>query len=293
MFTDIANYTNLSRNNEMLALALLEEHRQLLRPIFAKHGGREVKTIGDAFLVEFLSALEAVRCAIEIQQVLKDRNLTAPSEKRMQLRVAVHLGDVEHKDGDIYGDAVNIASRIHPLVDPGEICITEQVFDHIRNKEEFRALPLGNRQLKNVPMAVETYKVLLPGEAAQITESVSLEPRRVAALPLTIISSDPQDEYFADGLTEEIINTLSSISGLRVIARTSVMKYKGVNKGIGEIGRELRVGTILEGSVERPVAGYESLCNSLMRRTKSPSGPESMTGTWRISLQYKVRSQRE
>jgi len=251
MFTDMVDYTTMSEKNEALALTMLEEHRTLLRPVFARHGGHEVKTIGDGFLVEFPSALEAVRGALEIQQLMYKRNQSVPSERKILLRVAVHLGDVEHRDGDVYGDAVNIASRIQRLADPGGVCITQQVFDHVRNTEEFRTEPLGQNQLKNVQMPTVIYRVLPPTEQTKLTRSDSLEPRRVAALPLAILSSDHQDEYFADGLTEEIINTLSSISGLNVIARTSVMKYKQSNKSVGEIGRELKVGTILEGSVRK------------------------------------------
>ena len=251
MFTDMVDYTTMSEKDEALALTLLEEHKQLLRPVFARHGGREVKTIGDGFLVEFPSALEAVRCALEIQQLMQKRNQSVPSERKILLRVAVHLGDVEHRDGDVYGDAVNIASRIQSLADPGGICITQQVFDHVRNSEEFRAVALGQNQLKNVQMPVQVYRVLPPTGDNKLTKMGALEPRRVAALPLSILSSDQQDEYFADGLTEEIINTLSSIPGLRVIARTSVMKYKQAHKSVGEIGRELKVGTLLEGSVRK------------------------------------------
>ncbi|HEX9613742.1 MAG TPA: adenylate/guanylate cyclase domain-containing protein, partial [Candidatus Bathyarchaeia archaeon] len=164
MFTDMVDYTTMSEKNEALALTLLEEHRKLLRPVFARHGGREVKTIGDGFLVEFPSALEAVRCALEIQQLLGKRNESVPSERKILLRVAVHLGDVEHRDGDVYGDAVNIASRIQSLADPGGICITQQVFDHVRNNEEFRTIPLGQNQLKNVQMPTVVYRVLPPTE---------------------------------------------------------------------------------------------------------------------------------
>ena len=251
MFTDMVDYTTMSEKNEALALTLLEDHRQLLRPVFVKHGGREVKTVGDGFLVEFSSALEAVRCALEIQQQMYKRNQSVPSERKILLRVAVHLGDVEHRDGDVYGDAVNIASRIQSLADPGGICITQQVFDHVRNSEEFRTEALGQNQLKNVRTPTEVYRVLPPMEGANLTKIDALELRRVAVLPLAILSSDQHDEYLADGLTEEIINTLSSIPGLKVIARTSVMKYKQVNKTVGEIGRELKVGTILEGSVRK------------------------------------------
>ena len=251
MFTDMVDYTSISEKNEELALTLLEDHRQLLRPVFARHGGREVKTVGDGFLVEFPSALEAVRCALEIQQLMYRRNQGVTSEKKILLRVAVHLGDVEHRDGDVYGDAVNIASRIQSLTDPGGICITQQVYDHVRKNEEFRMVALGQNRLKNVQTPTEVYRVLPASERGEPTKTDALEPRRVAALPLAIISSDQQDEYFADGLTEEIINTLSSIPGLKVIARTSVMKYKEASKSVGEIGRELRVGTILEGSVRK------------------------------------------
>jgi adenylate cyclase len=251
MFTDMVDYTTMSERNEPMALTLLEDQRHLLRPVFAKHGGREVKTIGDGFLVEFPSVLEAVRCAVEIQQLMSRRNQSVPSDRKILLRVAVHLGDVEHRDGDVYGDAVNIASRIQSLADPGGICITQQVFDHVRNIDEFRTVALGQNQLKNVQTPVEVYRVLPPTGDKKLTKMEAFEPRRVAALPLRILSSDRQDEYFADGLTEEIINTLSSIPGLKVIARTTVMKYKQANKGVGEIGRELKVGTILEGSVRK------------------------------------------
>src|SRR3989442_8730376 len=251
MFTDMVDYTTMSAKNETLALTLLEEHRQLLRPVFARHGGREVKTIGDGFVVEIPSVLEAVRCALEIQQLIHRRNQSVPSERKILLRVAVHLGDVEHRDGDVYGDAVNIASKIQSIADPGGICITQQVFDHVRNNEEFRTVAIGQNQLKNLQMPTVVYRVLPPTEGTKLTKSDALEPRRVAALPLAILSSDHQDEYFADGLTEEIINTLSSIPGLNVIARTSVMKYKQANKSVSEIGRELKVGTILEGSVRK------------------------------------------
>jgi len=266
----MVDYTVMSEKNETLALALLEEHRTILRPVFAKHGGREVKTLGDGFLVEFASALEAVRSAQEIQQLMDKRNQSVPSERKILLRVAIHLGDVEHRNGDVYGDAVNIASRIQSLADPGGICITQQVFDHIRNNEEFRTTALGQSQLKNVQTPTEVYKVLPPKDGTKPTMDEPLEPRRVAALPLTIISSNQQDEYFADGLTEEIINTLSSIPGLRVIARTSVMKYKQVKKSVGEIGRELKVGSILEGSVRKAGSRLRITIQLIDVRTEEP-----------------------
>ena len=247
----MVDYTDLSEKNEALALNLLEEHRQLLRPAFARHLGREVKTMGDGFLVEFASALEAVRCGLDLQESIHRRNLSADSGQQILVRVAIHLGDVEHRQGDVYGDAVNVASRIQALAKPGGICITQQVLDNIKNYEEFRAVPLGPMSLKNLQAPVEVFDLLPATKGIEPSRRETLEPRRVAALPLTIIGSDQQDEFFADGLTEEIINALSSIPELGIIARTSVMKYKHTNKSASEIGRELNVGNILDGSVRK------------------------------------------
>lgn len=250
MFTDIVGYTALTQKDESLALQLLEEHRSLLRPIFQKHGGREVKTIGDAFLMEFSSVLEAARCAVEIQERLHKRNGTASPERRIQVRIGLHLGDLVHSGGDVYGDAVNIASRIEPLAEPGGICASEQVYAQIRNKMGLPIVSLGRRELKNVQELVEVYKIELPWQSE---EEMDLKPdgNRIAVLPFVNISPDKGDEYFSDGLTEELISTISNISELSVISRTSIMSYKGSAKKVSEIGRELGVGNVLEGSVRK------------------------------------------
>ena len=193
MFTDIAGYTSLSETDEALDLSLLEEHRQLVRPLVAINDGREVKTLGDGFLVEFPSVTDAVRSAIEIQESVRARNLRSPVNRQIQLRVAVHLGDIEHRNGDVYGDAVNVASRVHELAEPGGICVTRQVFENIRNNKEFRIVPLGRHSLKNVSVPVEAYRVLLPGEKA-VPSATPLEPSRVAVIPLDMLSSDREDE---------------------------------------------------------------------------------------------------
>ena len=251
MFTDIAGYTSLSQRNETLALQLLEEHRSLLRPFFPRHAGKEIKTIGDAFLVEFASALEAVRCAFEMQQSLHERNAINPPGRKVALRIGIHLGDVVHDQGDVYGDAVNIASRIESLADPGGICLTEQVYDHVRNKFEFPMVSAGIREVKNVAAPLEVYKVVLPWEERASASSEDFDRRRIAVLPFANISPDPNDEYFADGMTEELISAISKIPELTVISRTSVMKYKGGGRTIQEIRPELKVGTMLEGSVRK------------------------------------------
>jgi adenylate cyclase len=250
MFTDLVGYTALTQENEALAMELLEEHRKLLRPFFSKHSGREIKTMGDAFLVEFASALAAARCAFDIQQSLHEANSGREAERRVLLRIGIHLGDVIHNRGDVYGDAVNLASRIEPLAEPGGICLTEQVYDQIKNKFEFPLSSLGKKELKNVGEPVEVFSVVLPWEKAGESKA-SLDIRRIAVLPFANFSPDPNDAYFADGITEEVISTVSGISGLSVTSRTSIMGYKGTSKKVKEIGRELEVGSILEGSLRK------------------------------------------
>jgi len=251
MFTDIVGYTALGQRNESLSLALVDEQRKLLRPIFIRHGGREVKTIGDAFLVEFPSALEAVRCAYDIQRATREFNITLPGEKRIHLRVGVHLGDVVESQGDISGDAVNVASRIEALAEDGGVCLTRQVHDQVQSKFELPLVGLGSKSLKNVSAPLEIYKMVMPWTGEETTSTSILDRKRLAVLPFVSISPDPNDEYFADGLTEELIDRLSQVRELEVIARTSIMSYKKKEKKAAEIGRELSAGTLVEGSVRK------------------------------------------
>ncbi len=249
MFTDIVGYTALGQENEPLALEVLERQRQLLRPLFSKHGGREIKTMGDAFLAEFGSALEAVLCAVDIQGTVHSRNLERGESLR--IKVGIHLGDVIHQAGDVLGDAVNVASRIEPLAEGGGICISEQALDQVRNKVSYPFIRLESRQLKNVKDSIEVYRIVMPWDAGNVVQSTQLDRKRIAVLPLTNISPDPKDEYFADGMTEELISTLSKVPELSVISRTSVVRYRGSQKALSEISQELKVGTVLEGSVRR------------------------------------------
>jgi adenylate cyclase len=248
MFTDIVGYSSLTQKNERLALELLEEHRKIVRPIVARHNGREIKTMGDAFLIEFESALEATQCAIDMQKTFNDHNQQAIVERRIHLRIGIHLGDVLQRQSDVLGDAVNIASRIEPLAQPDGICISQQVYDQVRNKIDCPIEDLGPHQLKNIEDPISVYRILPSRENSEMTQ-VSLDRKRIAVLPFLNISPDPNDAYFADGLTEELIARLSTISGLKVIARTSIMRFRGTAKGVGEIGKELKSGTVLEGSV--------------------------------------------
>lgn len=252
MFTDMVGYTALGQQNESLSLAVLDEQRKLVRPILKKHAGREVKTIGDAFFVEFPSALDAVRCAYDIQRATRELNISLPEPRRVHLRVGVHLGDVVESEGDISGDAVNVASRIESLAEDGGVCLSRQVYDHVRNKFELPLTSLGVKSLKNVADPLEVFKMEMPWSRTKDAETLHVaDMQRIAVLPFENISPSPADAYISDGLTEETISTLSKISGLRVIARTSVLRYRGSEKGVREIGRELGVGTLLEGSVRK------------------------------------------
>lgn len=253
MFTDIIGYTALGQTNESLSLTLVEQQRKLIRPILKMYNGREVKTIGDGLLVEFSSALDAVRCAYDIQRSTREFNFSMAEEQRIHLRVGIHLGDVvESTGGDISGDAVNVASRIEALAKDGGVCLTRQVFDHVQNKFELPLESLGEKTLKNVSVPIEVFKMKMPWEDETASSSTTrLDRRRLAVMPFVNMSTDPADAYFTDGLTEELISTISNIRELTVISRTSVMKYRGGLATVGEIGRALNVGSIIEGSVRK------------------------------------------
>jgi adenylate cyclase len=249
MFTDVVGFTTSVQEDEARALQLLQEEEGLVRPLLQSWEGREVKSTGDGFLVEFDSALRAVQCANEILEHLEERN-SRSGVTPIRLRIGIHLGDVEARGGDIFGDAVNIASRIQPLAPPGGLCITGQVFDQVRNKLPNRFEKLPPTVLKHVKLPIDVYRVS-PGDGREVSQPAGAPRTRLAVLPLSNISPDPKDEYFADGLTEELIGSLSKLRELRVIARTSVGQYKATSKPVSQIGAELGVGTVLEGSVRK------------------------------------------
>jgi adenylate cyclase len=249
MYTDIIGYTSLGQKNEPLALALLKDQRKIIRAVLSSHEGREIKTMGDAFLIEFPSALEATKCAYEIQKSVREHNASKSGHEIIHLRIGLHLGDVIESGNDISGDAVNVASRIEPLADDGGVFLTRQVYDQVHNKFEERVESVGLKKLKNVDLPVEVYKVVMPWES--ISPRSSLSRKRVAVLPFVNISPDPNDEYFSDGLTEEVITRLSELRDLEVIARTSIMRYKRTDKSVAQIGAELSAGVLLEGSVRK------------------------------------------
>src|SRR5437868_9261825 len=187
MFTDMVGYSALSQSNSKLALELLQEHREILRESFPRFHGTEIKTIGDAFLVGFNSALEAAQCAIEIQRTLAKRDADAPAERQIQLRVGIHIGDVIHRENDVYGDGVNIASRIEPLASPGGICLSMDVERQIRNAVETRFEKLAPTELKNISVPMDLFRIVLPWETKLDirgqTSEVGSEIRRCEGQP--------------------------------------------------------------------------------------------------------------
>ena len=283
MFTDIVGYMALMSRDEAKALELLQRNRALLKPIIQQFRGEWLKEIGDGTLSSFASAVEAVNCALEIQHIFR-------SDPDLSLRIGIHVGDVVFEEGDVFGDGVNVASRLEPLAEPGGICVSQQVYDAIGKKPGIEASSMGKKVLKGVAEQVEVYalheqRATVPASQAAaagasplrrwwpVAAGVAalfiiglflqrgglfkpgsqgvLRAKSVAVLPFANFSDDPADEYFSDGITEDILAHLAKIGDLRVIARTSVMQYKGTEKRIRDIGRELGVSAILEGSVRR------------------------------------------
>jgi len=254
MFTDMVGSTAAAQINEAEALRLRDEHEEIVRSVFSADGGRVVRSVGGEFVVVFDSALRAVQCALDVQDRFHTRNSQA-GIPAIRLRIGIHLGDVEERAGDIFGDSVNVAARTEPLAEPGGICISESVFSQVRNKVPNPIEKLEPKALKGVIFPMDLYRVRVAGTAAETPPAATapsrLDQSRIAILPFVSMSPDPNDEYFADGLTDELITDLSLVKGLKVIARTSAMSYKKKGTRVSEIGRELGVGTVVEGSVRK------------------------------------------
>ncbi len=253
MFTDMVGYTALMQENELRAKTLRDRFRRVLRQYFDQHGGRALQFYGDGALCSFTSAIEAVVCARKIHKALR-------TDPKVPVRTGIHEGDVVFEKDGIYGDGVNVAARIEQLAPPGGICISEKVYDEITNQPGMDAISLGRVSLRNVKRPIEIFALMGADLAAPTSGTMArsdaapsflpVDKTRLAVLPLVNFSSET-DQYFSDGMTEELISRLSQINGLRVIARTSVMQYKDTKKPIVRIGRELNVGTVLEGSVRK------------------------------------------
>ena len=324
MFTDMVGYSALSQRNEALALELLAESQRLLRTQFPLFTGREVKSTGDGFLVEFPSALQATQCAVEIQRAVAARNCAQPDHRQIRVRIGLHVGDVVHREADMYGDGVNIAARIEPLAIGGGICLSNTVYEQVRNKLEVGLTKLDSPNLKHIDVPMDVYRVVLPWEkpgssrreealtkakrgvrnaelkrslvttaatkwaavtalvllaaglgwwrfhqSGQATKQVTntqnnlppttpavisaADQKSIAVLPFVNMSADKADEYLSDGMTEELLNVLAKVPGLRVPGRSSSFAFKGrTEDGIfRKVGEQLHVATVLEGSVRK------------------------------------------
>ena len=247
MFTDLASFTSRAHHDEARTLRMLQEHREIVRPIIRQFDGREVKTMGDGFLVEFDSARNAMLCALEIQRRGAEW-VRASEEDRPATRIGLHVGEVVHEEGDILGDAVNVASRLEPLAEPGGICISGAMYEQVHRHVPARFDKLPRTRLKGIDSVMDVYRVTgLTGGAPPGGSTVG----RVAVLPFASIGPNARDSYLADGLTDELIGALSQLGGLRVIARTSVDVYRDRAKPVSQIGSELNVRSVLEGSVRK------------------------------------------
>jgi adenylate cyclase len=252
---DVAGYSRLIGVDEGSTLQALKAIRaELLDPMIAAHNGRLVKTTGDGLLVEFGSVVDALRCATEVQAGMAERNATAPAGKRVEFRMGINVGDVVVEDGDIFGDGVNVAARLEALAEPGGICVSARVQEDAIGKLDLAFDELGEQALKNIARPVRAYRVATGPKSVTTPETPALalpDKPSIAVLPFANMSGDPEQEYFADGMVEEIITALSRIRWLFVIARNSSFTYKGKAVDVKQVGRELGVRYILEGSVRK------------------------------------------
>jgi len=252
---DVAGYSRLMGTDEAGTLSRLRAHRrELIDPNIAEHKGRIVKTTGDGMLVEFPSVVEAVSCAAEVQRGMAKRNADIPFEQRIEFRIGIHQGDIIVEDGDIFGDGVNLAARLEGLAEPGGICVSARVRSDATGKVDVAFDDLGDQQVKNIARPVHVFSIRLGSGAVSAPAPPPLAlPGKpsIAVLPFQNMSGDAEQEYFADGMVEEIITALSRIRWLFVIARNSTFTYKGQAVDVKRVGRELGVRYVLEGSVRK------------------------------------------
>jgi len=258
---DVVGYSLLMGRDDSATLAGLKAHRrELIDPKISEHNGRIVKTTGDGLLLEFPSVVDAVRCAVEVQRGMAERNTGVPPEQRIDFRVGINVGEIIIENEDIFGDGVNVAARLQELAAPGGICVSGRVHEDAHGKLDVTFEDAGDQELKNIARSVRVHRILLgegPGRSEVATGTPTKPPLAlpdrpsIAVLPFQNMSGDPEQEYFADGMVEEIITALSGIRWLFVIARNSSFTYKGQAVDVTRVGRELGVRYVLEGSVRR------------------------------------------
>ena len=249
---DVAVYSRLMGLDEVGTARTLREHRKVTDALVAKHGGRLVKTTGDGVLLEFPSVVDAVECAVAVQTVMAQRNEGVPQDRRMLFRIGINLGDILIEGEDILGDGVNIAARLEGIAEPGGICISSSAYEQVRGKVAVEFADLGEQALKNIARPIRAYAVGLSASAHQIASLPASALRlSIVVLPFANIGGDPEQEYFADGVTESLTTDLSSINGAFVIARNTAFTFKGKAMDVKKLGRELNVRYVLEGSMQR------------------------------------------
>jgi len=249
---DVAGYSRLMGADEEGTLERLKAlRRELIDPKIAEHHGRIVKTTGDGMLVEFASVVDAVRCAVEVQQAMTERDTDVAADNRIELRIGINLGDVIVEGDDLYGDGVNIAARIEALADAGGVFVSNTVHDHVRDRLPFVFEDLGEQQVKNITRPVRVYRIPIAGAAEARAPLPLPEKPSLAVLPFQNMTGDPEQDYFVDGIVEEITTAISRLPWLFVIARNSSFTYKGKAVDVKQVARELGVRYVLEGSVRK------------------------------------------
>ncbi len=248
MFTDIVGYTALMGEDEKKAMELLNKNRQIQRPIIEQYNGRWIKELGDGVMASFNTVSDAVNAAIKIQEVCN-------TAKDFQLRIGIHLGEVVFENEDVFGDGVNIAARIQALANPGSIFISESIHQNVSNKKDIQTKFVKEEALKNIKEPLKIFEILINTTESTASpmkkESVKSRGKSIAVLPFTNMSSDPEQEYFCDGITEEILNLLTRVKELKVTGRTSSFQFKGKQPDLREVGKMLNVQNLLEGSIRK------------------------------------------
>ena len=253
---DVAGYSRLMGFDEVGTARTLREHRAVTDALVAKHGGRLVKTTGDGVLLEFPSVVDAVECAVAVQAVMAERNEGVPADRQMLFRIGINLGDILIEGDDILGDGVNIAARLEGIAEPGGICISSSAYDQVRGKVAVEFTDLSEQNLKNIARPIRAYAVVRDGlgrihHGSTTPNSPSAPHLSIVVLPFANIGGDPAQDYFVDGVTENLTTDLSRISGAFVIARNTAFTFKGKAVDVKKLGRELNVRYVLEGSVQR------------------------------------------
>ena len=252
---DVVGYSRLMGANEVGTLQALRQHQaELVDPEIGKHGGRIVKLTGDGALVEFASVCSAVECAAAIQRAMPERNADVPEDRRIEYRVGINLDDVIVEGDDLFGDGVNIAARLEGIARPGGIAISQSVYEKLGNRLDLAFEDRGEQRLKNIAKPIRVFDVLVgPTKPAAKAEVQATGPDKpsIAVLPFTNMSGDPEQDYFSDGITEDLITDLSKLSGLFVVGRHTSFAYKEMGQNLEQIARELGVRFLLEGSVRK------------------------------------------